>query len=311
MAEKYDVVIIGGGPAGLTAALYASRALLSTLVLERMMTGGQMNLTDLIENYPGFPEGIQGMKLSQLMHGQAEHFGTRFKTAEVLKISLDGPWKILETGEGEIRAKTIVIATGSDPKTLGIPGEENFRGRGVSYCATCDGAFFQGVPVAVVGGGDTAVEEALFLTKYASRVTIIHRRDALRAEKIIQERAFKNPKVDFLWDTVALEVTGNQQATGLRLRHLKTQKETELAAEGIFIFVGQQPNTGFLKGLVAMDQAGFIQTDQFMKTNIPGVFAGGDVRQTPLRQIATAVGDGAIAAFYAEKYVESINWQAE
>lgn len=308
MAEKFDIVIIGGGPGGLTAALYASRALLSVLILERYLAGGQMNLTDLIENYPGFPEGILGQKLSELMHRQAQHFGTQIRSTEVAGIRLEGNWKLLETGEGELRAKAVIIATGADPKTLDIPGEENFRGRGVSYCATCDGAFFQGVPVAVVGGGDTAIEEALFLTKYASSVTIIHRRDALRAEKIIQERAFKNPKIQFLWDTVATEVLGNQQATGLRVRNVKTQEETFLAAEGIFVFVGQRPNTGFLKGLVATDQAGFIQTDAFMKTNVPGIFAVGDVRQTPLRQIATAVGDGAIAAFYAEKYVESINW---
>lgn len=308
MAEQFDIIIIGGGPAGLTAALYASRALLSVVVLERYMTGGQMTLTDLIENYSGFPEGIQGLKLSELMHQQAKNFGAQFRNAEVLGIRLEGNWKILETNEGELRAKAVIIATGADPKTLGIPGEENFRGRGVSYCATCDGAFFQGVPVAVVGGGDTAVEEAIFLTKYASTVTIIHRRDALRAEKIIQERAFKNPKINFLWDSVAIEVLGNQQATGLKVRDLKSQKETELAAEGIFIFVGHKPNTEFLKGLVATDHAGFIQTDQFMKTNVPGIFAAGDVRQTPLRQIATAVGDGAIAAFYAEKYIESIKW---
>jgi thioredoxin reductase (NADPH) len=308
MSDKLDVVIIGGGPAGLTAALYASRALLSVRILERLMTGGQMILTDLIENYPGFPEGIQGPKLSELMHRQSQHFGTQFKTTEVLGVRLEGNWKILETAEGEIAAKALIIATGADPKTLGIPGEEEFRGRGVSYCATCDGAFFQGVPVVVVGGGDTAVEEGIFLTKYASTVTIIHRRDALRAEKIIQDRAFKNPKINFLWDAAAVEVLGTQQATGLRVRNLKTKEERELAAEGVFIFVGQRPNTDFLKGLVATDQAGFIQTDQFMKTNIAGIFAVGDVRQTPLRQIATAVGDGAIAAVYAEKYIESINW---
>lgn len=306
--ENFDLVVIGGGPAGLTAALYASRALLSVLVLERYSAGGQMNLTDLIENYPGFPQGVQGLKLSELMHQQALHFGSQFKAAEVSGIRLEGNWKILETSEGEFGAKALIIATGADPKTLGIPGEDNFRGKGVSYCAICDGAFFQDVPVAVIGGGDTAVEEAIFLTKYASSVTILHRRDALRAEKIIQERAFKNPKINFLWDTVALEVLGNQQAAGLRVRNLKTKEETTLSAEGIFIFVGQEPNIKFLKRLVTTDQAGFIQTDQFMKTNVPGIFAAGDVRQTPLRQIATAVGDGAIAAFYAEKYLESINW---
>jgi thioredoxin reductase (NADPH) len=302
----YDLIIAGGGPAGLTAGLYAGRAMLKTLLLERMILGGQAASTFLIENYPGFPDGIPGPELSQAMEKQARNFGLVIESGEINALRpADKLWEI-ETGGRAIRSKAVIITTGVEPHKLGVPGEEELRGRGVSYCATCDGPFFRNQEIAVVGGGDSAVDEAIYLTRFAGKVYLIHRRNALRAEKILQDRAFKNPKIEILWDTVVTKVVGQNGVDGLEIRNVKTQALRELKVGGVFFYVGWLPLTGFLKGIVPLDPAGYVVTDANMATSAPGVFAAGDVRQKTLRQVATAVGDGAIAAFSAEKYIESL-----
>jgi len=302
----YDLIIAGGGPAGLTAGLYAGRAMLKTLLLERMILGGQAASTFLIENYPGFPDGIPGPELSQAMEKQARNFGLVIESGEINALRpADKLWEI-ETGGRAIRSKAVIITTGVEPHKLGVPGEEELRGRGVSYCATCDGPFFRNQEIAVVGGGDSAVDEAIYLTRFAGKVYLIHRRNALRAEKILQDRAFKNPKIEILWDTVVTKVVGQNGVDGLEIRNVKTQALRELKVGGVFFYVGWLPLTGFLKGIVPLDPAGYVVTDAKMATSAPGVFAAGDVRQKTLRQVATAVGDGAIAAFSAEKYIESL-----
>jgi thioredoxin reductase (NADPH) len=302
----YDLVIAGGGPAGLTAGLYAGRALLKTLLLERMILGGQAASTFLIENYPGFPDGIPGPELSQAMEKQAKNFGVIIESGEIIGLRPAGKLWEIEISGRTIRAKAVIVAAGVEPKKLGVPGEEELRGRGVSYCATCDGPFFRNQEIAVVGGGDSAVEEAIYLTRFAGKVYLIHRRNALRAEKILQDRAFKNPKIEILWDTVVTKVAGQNGVDGLGVRNVKTLAAGDLKVGGVFFYVGWLPLTGFLKGVVALDPAGYVITDADMATSAPGVFAAGDVRQKTLRQVATAVGDGAIAAFSAEKYIESL-----
>jgi len=301
----YDVIIIGGGPAGLTAGIYSSRARLKTLLIEKAIVGGQITITDFVENYPGFEEGISGVELSQKMQQQAKKFGTEIIQGTVLNISVHNKIKkiILEDNQ-EFEAKTIIIATGAHPKPLGIEGEERFKGRGVSYCATCDGAFYKGDKVAVIGGGDSAIEEAIFLTKFAEAVYIIHRRDQLRATKIIQERAFSNPKIKIIWDSVVKKIEGGDSVTALRIKNVKTQEESIIDVQGVFIFVGYKPNTGFFESLLRLDKDNYIITDERMTTSIDGIFAAGDVRAKPLKQIVTAVGDGAIAAVSAERYIE-------
>lgn len=301
--KKYDVVIIGGGPAGLTAGLYASRARLSSLLIEKGLVGGQFASAEWVENYPGFPEGISGAELGQLMHQQATKYGLETLIAEATGIELKGKQKVIKTTEGDLMAKAVIIAGGSERQKLGVPGEEKFTGKGVSYCATCDAAFFREQPVAVVGGGDAAVSEALHLAKFASRVTVVHRRDQLRASRILREKAFSEPKIEFRWDSIVEEIEGRDKVKGIRLRQVKTGEESTLEVAGVFISVGLKPNTDYLKGILPLDANGLIVTDEKMETRIPGIFAAGDIRQNSARQAITAAGDGATAAIYTGKLI--------
>ena len=301
--ETYDLVTIGGGPAGLTAAIYAGRGMLKTLVLEKLMMGGQATITHMIDNYPGFPDGITGPDLMEKFENQAKRFGAEFKFATVDKITLDGNIKVLKVADEEIRAKTVIICTGAEPRRLDVPGETKLTGKGVSYCATCDGAFFKEAVIAVVGGGDSAVKEAIYLTKFASKVYIIHRRDELRAEKITIEQAFANEKIEFVWDSVVEEITGKDAVESVNVKNVKDGSTKELKLEGVFIYVGMIPNTGFLKDFVKLDEAGYIVADRDTHTDMTGVFAAGDVRKKLSRQVATAVGDGATAAMAAEECI--------
>jgi thioredoxin reductase (NADPH) len=302
----YDLIIIGGGPAGLTAGLYATRARLKTLLVEKMFLGGQAASTYLIENYPGFPEGILGPDLTQAMEKQAKRFGLEVINGEVK--SINPRQKFWEVGmdEQNFLTKTIIVASGVEPVKLGIPGEEELRGRGVSYCATCDGPFFKDQEVGVIGGGDSAVDEAIYLTRFARKVYLIHRRDSLRAAKILQERARQNEKITIFWDTVATKILGQEGVEGLELKNVKTQETKLLPVKGVFFYVGLRPMTNFLKDLIRLDERGYILTDENMATSAPGIFAAGDVRQKLLRQVTTAVGDGATAAFAVERYLENL-----
>lgn len=302
----HDLLIIGGGPAGLTAALYGARGGLDTVVLEMGAPGGQAGLTDRIENYPGFPEGITGLELAMKFAEQAQRFGARLETATVQGVDFTGSVKKVLSSSGTFEARAVIIASGAHPRPLGVPGEEEFRGRGVSYCATCDGAFFRDKKVAVIGGGDLAVEEALFLTRFASQVTIIHRRDTLRAAKILQERARDNPKISFAWNTVVTRIKGGEKVEGLELKDVGSGAVREEAFDGVFIFIGLEPNTSFLQGVVTLDAQGYIVTREDLATSVPGVFAAGDVRVKEFRQVSTAVGDGAVAAMAAERYLASL-----
>ncbi|MDT3699736.1 MAG: thioredoxin-disulfide reductase [Thermincola sp.] len=305
--EHYDVIIIGGGPAGLSAGMYAARAALKTVLLEKGMPGGQAATTDKIENYPGFPEGIPGPELAMKMDEQARKFGLEVKYDDVLTVS-QGPDGIItvKTYEGEISSKTLIIAGGAESKLLGVPGEQELRGRGVSYCATCDGAFFQGKKVAVVGGGDSALQESIFLTKFVQKVYVIHRRGELRATKVLQDKAFANPQIEFILDSVITNILGNDQVEVLKVKNLQTGEEKAIAADGVFVYAGKIPSTNLYEGFVTLDDNGYILTDAKMQTSRPGVFAAGDVRQTPLRQVVTAVADGAIAAVSADEYIEHL-----
>ena len=303
MNEKYDVVIIGGGPAGLTAGLYTSRARLNSLLIEKGLVGGQVANAEWVENYPGFPEGIGGFELGQLMHQQATKYGLKTLLAEVTGIELQGEQKVIRTTEGDFIAKAVIIAGGSERQKLGVPGEEEFTGKGVSYCATCDAAFFKEQPVAVVGGGDAAITEALYLTKFASRVTVIHRRDQLRASRILQEKAFSQPKIEFRWNSTVEKIEGGDIVERIRLRQVKTGKKSALKVAGIFMSIGLKPNTDYLKSILSLDVTGLIITDEKMETEIPGIFAAGDIRHNSVRQTITAAGDGATAAIYAEKFI--------
>ncbi|MGB9874261.1 MAG: thioredoxin-disulfide reductase [Hydrogenobacter sp.] len=301
----YDCIIVGGGPAGLTAGLYCARAKLNTLLLEKGTIGGQIAITDLVENYPGFPEGISGKELSLRFKAQAERFGLKVVKAEAVKLEKEGKEVFLHLRNGQlIRAKTVIIASGSNPRRLEVPGESEFLNRGVSYCATCDGALFERSPIAVIGGGDSATQEALFLTRFGSVVYLIHRRDTLRAQKHLQEKVFSNPKIRFIPDTVVEEIKGSHAVEKLILKNTKTGQMSELAVEGVFIFIGLEPNTGFLKGFVELDENGYVITDERMRTNVGGVFAAGDCRKGSTGQVAVAVGEGCIAAIEAEKYIE-------
>ncbi len=301
----HDIIIIGGGPAGLTAGLYASRARLKSLMIEKGFTGGQVMTTEWVENYPGFEEGISGAELSRKMEKQATRFGLEITQGSVIDISLKGNIKeiILEDGT-RYETKGIILSTGSNPRLLKIEGEDTYRGRGVSYCATCDGAFFRDSRLAVIGGGDSAVEEGLFLTRFAETVYIVHRRDSLRATKVVQERAFANPKIKLVWDSIPEKIAGDERGVkSLHIKNVKTGEQSNLDVAGVFIYVGYNPNTEFLKGLVDLNEGNYIVTDENMSTSKPGIFAAGDVRAKPLKQIATAVGDGATAAVAAEKYI--------
>jgi thioredoxin reductase (NADPH) len=305
-SDTYDVLIIGGGPAGLTAGLYTSRARLTTLLVEKSALGGQVIKTERIENYPGFVSSISGFELIHNLEEQAKGFGLTITSAAAESIApINGRLIKVASSEGEFRTRSLIIATGSEPRLLGAPGEERLTGRGVSYCATCDGAFFREKEVAVVGGGDAAIEEALFLSRLARRVHIIHRRDQLRAVQILQERARAEGKISFVWNTVVEEILGDARVSGLRLKNLKDGTASTLTVDGVFIYVGLRPNTGWLAGLMPLTDDGLIVTNDLMETTLPGVFAAGDVRKKLLRQITTAVGDGATAAFAAEKYVQT------
>jgi thioredoxin reductase (NADPH) len=301
----YHVIIIGGGPAGLTAGIYASRAHLKTILLESMIPSGQAFMTEKIENYPGFPEGISGRELIERFTQQATRFGLDIQQfTPVDKVEVTKDTRTVIAGDKKFSAPALIIATGAKWNTLGIPGEEKFTGKGISYCATCDGAFFKDQEVAVVGGGDTAIEDALYLSRLARKVYVIHRRDQLRAQKILQRKALEEPSIEFIWDTVVREIQGEDTVKTLLLENVKDAKQTEVAVNGVFIAVGQRPNIDFVNGLIELDDKGYIVTDQNCATTLPGIFAAGDVRQKSLRQISTAVGDGALAASAAERYIE-------
>ncbi len=304
----YDLVIIGGGPAGLTAGIYASRARLNVLLLEKVAPGGQVLVSDWIENYPGFPEGCSGYDLVTKMVEQAKQFGLVIESGQVLSLDVSETVKKIELNDKTITTLSIIIATGASPRKLGVPGEDMFIGKGVSFCATCDGPFFKNSIVATVGGGDTAVQESIYLTKFAKKVYLIHRRDELRATKILQERAMANDKIEIMFDSVLTGIYGGlTNVEKINVKNLKTEEEKEILVDGCFIWVGTFPNTSFLKDSVKVDKYGFIIVNQSMETSAPGIFAAGDVRNTPLRQIVTAVGDAAIAAVSAEHYIENIN----
>ncbi|MDP2931456.1 MAG: thioredoxin-disulfide reductase [Chloroflexota bacterium] len=303
MNETRQVIIIGGGPAGLAAGLYTSRARLSNLLIEKGIMGGLMVLAEVIENYPGFPEGISGYDLAELMHKQATKYGLATLVAEVAGFEVQGKLKVVRTSQGDFAARVVIIAGGSERQKLGVPGEKDFIGKGVSYCATCDATFFEGVPVAIVGGGDSAISEALHLTKYASKVTLIHRRDQLRATRIMQEKAFAEPKMEFRWSSVVESIEGDTTVNRLRLRQVATGEKSTLEVAGIFVSVGFKPNTAYLKGIVPLDAGGLIITNDKMETEIPGVYAAGDIRHNSGRQVITAAGEGAAAAINAEHFV--------
>jgi thioredoxin reductase (NADPH) len=304
-AER-DLVIVGGGPAGLTAGIYAARGRLDAILLEaKPLTGGQIATTDIVENYPGFPEPLSGAELMDKMRRQAERFGLEIATGEITKVTpRDGKY-LLESGKTSYLAKAAIIATGTESRKLGVPGEKEYWGMGVTTCATCDGPLYRGKPVAVVGGGDSAVKEAVYLTNFASVVHIIHRRDKLRAEKVIQEQALAHEKIEMVWDTVVTEMLGSEEAglTGLKLKNVKTEEKAELAIDCVFLYVGVTANTDMVQDVVELDGAGLIVTDDEMRTKAPGIFAAGDCRSKTLKQVATAVGEGAVAAYSAQEYI--------
>jgi len=305
MTKLYDVIIVGSGPAGYTAALYAARANLSVLMFQGYQPGGQLMLTSDVENYPGFEEGLLGPTLMEKFEAQARRFGAELVSEDVTAVDFSKRPFTITTDSGNFMAKAVIISTGASAKWLGLPSEERLQGRGVSACATCDGFFFKNKDIAVIGGGDTAMEEATFLTRYASHVTVIHRRDALRASKIMQDRAFNNPKISFIWDTEVTEVVGDEAVTGLRLRNLKTGEESALPVQGLFLAIGHQPNTDLFKGVLEMDKVGYITQVEQTMTSIPGVFAAGDVSDHRYRQAVTAAGDGCRAAIDVERWLES------
>lgn len=307
MSEQkiYDVIIAGAGPAGMTAAVYTARANMSTLMIERGIPGGQMANTEEIENYPGY-DSILGPDLSNKMFEHAKKFGAEYAYGDIAEIVDEYPYKRIKAGSKEYLAKAVIVATGAEHRELGVPGEKEFAGRGVSYCAVCDGAFFRGKELVVVGGGDSAVEEALFLTRFASKVTIVHRRGEFRAQKIIQKRAFENPKIEVIWHTVVKEIKGEGKVTGVVLEDVNTGEQTDFPCDGAFIYVGMDPLSKAVQGLGITNEAGYLVTDDQMKTSIPGIFAAGDVREKLLRQVVTATGDGGIAAQSAQHYVENL-----
>ncbi len=301
--SDYQVIIIGGGPAGLTAGIYATRAGLSTLLLEKMVPGGQITSSEWVENYPGFPEGISGFDLGQVMETQAVKHGLKIEMAEVNSIELSGSKKLVKTARDEYSADALILAGGAEHAKLGIPGEKELLGKGLSYCATCDGPFFRERVTAVVGGGDVAIADALFLSRFSSKVFLIHRRDQLRATKILQDRAFANEKIDLVWDTVVDAIDGNESVNGLQLQNVKTGEKSSLKVDGVFMAVGNKPNTEYLAHILKLGAGGTIPVNAQMETEIPGIFAAGDIREGSIRQVVAAAGDGAIAAVSAEKYL--------
>jgi len=303
----YDVIIAGAGPAGMTAAVYASRANLDTLMLERGVPGGQMVDTEDIENYPGI-EHVLGQDLSNKMFEHAKKFGAEYAYGDIKEVVDEGKYKIVKAGSKEYKTKTLIITTGAQYKKLGIEGEEELTGRGVSYCAVCDGAFFKDRELVVIGGGDSAVEEGMYLTRFASKVTIVHRRDELRAQKILQDRAFENDKVDFIWDTVAEKMNEeNGKVNSVTLRNVKTDETYDHKIDGVFVYIGLVPLSEPFKSLGIVDEEGYIPTNENMETKVPGIFAAGDIREKELRQIVTATGDGSIAAEQAQAYIETLS----
>ena len=304
--SECDVVIVGAGGAGLTAALYTSRALLSTIVVEKLAPGGQIALTDEVENYPGFPQGVTGSKISEYMLEQAKKYGAKYELREVKTIKPKNKSFELETDDGVIKTKAVILATGASYKRLGTPGEEALTGKGVSYCATCDGAFFKGKELLVVGGGDSAMQEGLFLTRYATKITVVHRRDKLRASPILQERARSNPKISFIWNTVIDSINGVKKVESATLKNVENGKKQEFKVDGIFVFVGQIPQTEFVKGLIELDAGGYIVTKNgSTATNVKGIFACGEVRSGAIKQLVSACGEGCEAALAAQDYVEN------
>ena len=299
---EYDIAIVGAGPAGLSAALYAARARRHTLIIERKVTGGQIALTAEVENYPGY-DNINGFDLAEKMHKQAEKYGAETAYADVTAVEQDGDMHVVRTSEGDYRAKAVIITGGADYNKLGVPGEERLTGYGVSYCATCDAAFFKDEVVAVVGGGDAAMDEGLFVARYASKVYIIHRREELRASAILQERAFAEPKIEFIWNTVVEEIAGDAAVKTAKLKNVVTGERRDLDVAAVFVFIGLTPNTAYLRGKLRMDEGGHIFVNEWMETDIPGLFAAGDIRAHSARQVVSSAGDGATAAIRADHYI--------
>jgi len=306
MAEKYDVIIVGAGPAGLSAAIYASRARLKTLVLDESVPGGQMKTTHKVSNYPGFPEDVKGTDLAKAFSAQAERFGAKIRRAiEITAHDLTGPSKKFQLDEEEeVEAPAVIIATGAKPRELGVAGESKFRGRGISYCATCDGAYFDGKEIHVIGGGNSAVEESLFLTQFAKKVTIVHQFDHFQAEPVSAAEALESPRIEVIWNSEPRAFVGENQLEKLRIENVKTKEVRELATDGVFIFVGYTPRTDLVKGLVQMNEWGYVETQEDMSTEVPGVYVAGDIRSKRFRQITTAVADGTIAALAVQKFVK-------
>jgi len=307
MDNIYDVIIIGGGPAGLTAGMYCARARLKTLLLEKAFAGGQIVNAEHVDNYPGFPEGINGFDLVMLMQSQATKYGLEMAFVEVISIENKAKYqKVINTTEGAYESKALIIAGGAEHNHLNVDGEQEFMGRGVSYCATCDGAFYRDMAVAIVGGGDSAVVEAVSLTRFATKVYVIHRRDQLRASKIVQEQAFANEKIEFVWDSVVESVIGDAKVEKLKLKNGKTQAQSILEVAAIFVSIGLHPYTEYLKDIISLDDEGYIVTNEKLETSVAGIFAAGDIRKNSARQVVVAAGDGATAAIYAERYVAGL-----
>ncbi|UCG54486.1 MAG: thioredoxin-disulfide reductase [Dehalococcoidia bacterium] len=304
MDNKYDVIIIGGGPAGLTAGIYTSRDKLNSLIIDKGIIGGNMNNAEIIDNYPGFPEGISGQELADLMHRQAKKYGLESFTAEVTSIVVKGDNKIVKTNDGDFITRAVIISGGSEKVKLGIPGEKEFTGRGVSYCTTCDAFFFRNKRLVVIGGGNSAIYEAMHLTKFASKISIIHRRDQLRATAILQDKARSEAKIKFVLDTIVKEIQGKDFVQKIVVENVKTGRQSILEVDGVFISIGLKPNTDFVKDLLPLDKQGHIITDENMNTEIFGILAAGDIRSGSIRQVTTAAGDGTIAAISAKKFLD-------
>ena len=300
----YDVMIVGGGGAGLTAALYASRANLSTILFEKLVPGGQIASTDLVENYPGFPEGVLGPEIAQKMEAQAVRYGTLVLSEEVTQLSREGTLFEAKSSGATFTARSVILAMGASYRMLGIPKEKEFTGKGVSYCATCDGAFFKGKKILVVGGGDSALQEGLFLTRFADHVHIVHRRDALRASPILQERAKKNPKITFIWNTVVDRIEGSEKVSEVLLKDVKTNETRKFPVDGVFVFIGHDPNSVLAKNFVELDDKGYVVTGADLRASIPGVFAAGEVRKGSVRQLVAACGEGCAAALAAQAFLD-------